>query len=35
MNPILGDESPARYIRNSAPDEANDVLVAARSAMIE
>jgi hypothetical protein len=35
MNPLLGDESPARFIRESAPDGANDALVAARSAMIE
>lgn len=35
MNPTLGDEAPARFIRESAPDGANDVLVAARSAMIE
>lgn len=31
MNPLLGDVSPARFIRNSAPDAATDVLVAAES----
>jgi hypothetical protein len=35
MNPLLGDVSPARFIRNSAPDGANDVLVAARSMLVE
>lgn len=35
MNPDLGDESPACFIRESAPDGPHDVLVAARSAMIE
>jgi hypothetical protein len=35
MNPILGDVSPARFIRDSAPDGANDVLVAARSMLVE
>jgi hypothetical protein len=35
MNPILGDESPARFIRNAAPDGATDVLVAARSMLID
>ncbi|GAB3578192.1 hypothetical protein GCM10027406_13980 [Leifsonia lichenia] len=34
MNPVLGDESPARFIRNAAPDAATDVLVAARSMLI-
>ncbi|MFF1876527.1 hypothetical protein [Leifsonia sp. NPDC058230] len=34
MNPDLGDESPARVIREAAPDGANEVLIAARSAMI-
>jgi excisionase family DNA binding protein len=34
MNPILGDESPARFIRLAPPDGAGDVLVAARSMLI-
>lgn len=34
MNPLLGEVSPARFIRESAPDAANAVLVAARSEMI-
>jgi hypothetical protein len=34
MNPILGDVSPARFIRNAAPHAATDVLVAARSMLI-
>lgn len=35
MNPELGDESPARVIRDSPPGDDHRVLVAARSAMIE
>lgn len=35
MNPELGDESPARVIRESPPGDNHNVLVAARSAMIE
>lgn len=35
MNPLLGDVSPARFIRESAPDGANDVIVAARSMLFE
>lgn len=35
MNPHLVDVSPARFIRESAPESANDVLVAARSAMVD
>jgi hypothetical protein len=35
MNPDLGDESPARFIRDAAPDAATDVLVAARSMLIK
>lgn len=35
MNPLLGDESPARFIRNSGPLEANDAIVAARYMLIE
>jgi hypothetical protein len=35
MNPLLGDVSLARIIRNSAPDGANDVLVAARPMLVE
>ncbi|MFE4948786.1 hypothetical protein ACFQ9V_01635 [Leifsonia sp. NPDC056665] len=34
MNPFLGDESPARYIRNAVPGAADDVLVAARSMLV-
>jgi hypothetical protein len=35
MNPLLGDESPARFIRNSDPLAAHDAIVAARSMLIE
>jgi len=35
MNTLLGDESPARAIRNRGPHATNDVLVAARSMLIE
>ena len=34
MNPTLGDEAPARVIRESTPAGANNVIVAACSAMI-
>jgi hypothetical protein len=35
MNPVLGDVSPARFIRNSVPDGANDVLVAAWALLVD
>jgi hypothetical protein len=35
MNPLLGDESPARFIRSSDPLAAHDAIVAARSMLIE
>ncbi|NEN04657.1 hypothetical protein G3T36_02120 [Diaminobutyricibacter tongyongensis] len=34
MNPLLGDVSPSRFLRERAPEAASDVLVAARFAMI-
>jgi hypothetical protein len=35
MNPLLGDVSPARFVRNMEGTHAKDVLVAARSMLIE
>jgi hypothetical protein len=35
MNPLLGEVSPARFVRNMELTHANDVLVAARSMLIE
>ena len=35
MNPTLGDEAPARVIRISEPHAADDLLMAARSMLIE
>jgi hypothetical protein len=35
MNPVLGDDSPARVIRQGAAGVEREVIVAAKSAMIE